>query len=49
MYMDDNIREQVHFELTPCKPYDFLKRYCELDKNFIEVLNSEFHFIMEDN
>lgn len=49
MYMDDNIREQVHFELAPCKPYDFLKRYCELDKNFIEVLNSEFHFIMEDN
>ena len=48
MYMDNDIREQVHFELTPCMPYEFLTRYLELDNNFINVLNSEFHFVMED-
>lgn len=48
MYMDENIREQVHFELAPCTPYEFLNRYCELDENFIDTLNSEFHFVMED-
>lgn len=47
MYMDNDIREQVHFELAPCTPYEFLKRYCELDKNFIDILENEFHFAME--
>lgn len=47
MYMDDNIREKVHDELAPCTPHEFLKRYCELDETFIDVLKSEFHFAME--
>lgn len=41
-YMDDDKREQVHFELAPCEPEDFLKRYLELDPDFEKVLKSEF-------
>ena len=42
VYMDDDKREQVHFELAPCDPEEFLKRYLELDPNFEDVLKSEF-------
>lgn len=42
LYMDDNIREQVHRELAPCKPEEFLKRYCELVPEFEPLLKSEF-------
>lgn len=41
-YMDDYKRELVHFELAPCKPKEFLKRYLELDSDFEELLNNEF-------
>lgn len=41
-YMDDQIREQVHGELAPCKPEEFLKRYCELDTEFEHLLKTEF-------
>ena len=41
-YMDDEIREQVHFELAPCEPEEFLTRYLELVPDFEELLNSEF-------
>ena len=43
-YMNDNIREKVHFELAPCEPVDFLRRYLELDKDpdFREILKNEF-------
>ena len=41
-YMDDDKREQVHFELAPCKPEKFLKRYLELDTDFEELLCNEF-------
>lgn len=41
-YMDDEIRERVHFELAPCEPEEFLTRYLELDPDFEELLNSEF-------
>ena len=41
-YMDDDKRERVHFELVPCKPEEFLKRYLELDSDFEELLNNEF-------
>lgn len=47
MYMDDDIREKVHNELAPCTAYEFLTRYCELDENFIDILENEFHFAME--
>lgn len=42
VYMDDEIREKVHFELAPCEPEEFLKRYLELDPDFEDVLKSEF-------
>lgn len=41
-YMDDDKREQVHFELAPCEPEKFLKRYLELDPDFEDILKSEF-------
>lgn len=41
-YMDDDKREKVHFELAPCEPEEFLKRYLELDPDFENVLKSEF-------
>lgn len=41
-YMDDDKREQVHFELAPCEPEEFLNRYMELDPDFEDVLKSEF-------
>lgn len=41
-YMDDDKREQVHFELAPCDPEEFLKRYLELDPDFEGLLNDEF-------
>ena len=45
-YMDDEIREKVHFELAPCTPEEFLKRYVELDPDFEELLKSEFSIEM---
>ncbi|OUO77943.1 hypothetical protein B5F53_12085 [Blautia sp. An249] len=42
LYMDDEKREQVHDELAPCEPEEFLKRYLELDPDFEDVLKSEF-------
>lgn len=42
IYMDDDKREQVHAELAPCKPEEFLARYCELDPDFEDLLKSEF-------
>ena len=41
-YMDDDKREHVHFELAPCEPEEFLKRYLELDPVFEDLLDSEF-------
>lgn len=42
-YMDDEIREQVHIELAPCTPQEFLNRYLELDSDFENLLKSEFN------
>ena len=41
-YMDDEMRETVHNEIAPCTNEEFLKRYCELDENFEELLKNEF-------
>ena len=41
-YMDDDKREQVHAELAPCDPEEFLKRYLELDPDFDLLLETEF-------
>lgn len=45
-YMNDAIREQVHFELAPCSPKEFLKRYLELDADFAELLYNEFGIVV---
>lgn len=42
-YMDDDIREKVHYELAPCTHEEFLKRYLELDPDFAELLETEFN------
>lgn len=39
-YMDDEIREQVHAEIAPCEPEEFLRRYLELDPEFLELLEN---------
>ena len=41
--MNDDIREQVHAELAPCTPEEFLTRYLQLDCKFINLLLSEFN------
>lgn len=43
LYMDDDIREQVHAELAPCTNDQFLSRYLELDPGFEDLLVSEFN------
>ena len=41
-YMNDDLREEVHAELAPCSPKDFLARYLELDPDFQDLLDDEF-------
>ena len=43
LYMNDEIREQVHAELAPCAHEVFLQRYIELDPDFEELLKHEFN------
>lgn len=42
-YMDDGKREEIHAELAPCEPEQFLKRYLEIDPEFAELLEAEFN------
>ena len=41
-YMNDEIREDLHFDLAPCTPEEFLKAYVKADPDFEELLKSEF-------
>ena len=41
-YMDDDIRESVAFDLSPCTPNQFLREYVSRDEHFEELLKSEF-------
>lgn len=41
-YMDDEIREDLHDEIAPCEPEEFLKKYVERDPDFEELLKNEF-------
>lgn len=41
-YMNDEKRKQIHIELAPCTPEEFLTRYVELDLEFEELLKNEF-------
>lgn len=47
-FMNDEVREQVHFELSPCTNEEFLKRYLELDSEFEELLRIAFDIVMND-
>lgn len=40
--MNDDIREMVHREIAPCTYEEFLRRYCELDTGFEDILKTEF-------
>ena len=48
-YMDDEIREQLHSESchVDMDNVEFLKRYCELDAEFTQLLSDEFSIEME--
>lgn len=45
-YMNDEIREKVHYELAPCEPEEFLNKYLELDPDFEELLENEFNIVV---
>lgn len=47
-YMEDDIRESIHFNLAPCSNEDFLKAYCKADPDFSILLWSEFRIDMEE-
>lgn len=46
-YMDDDIREDLHFRIAPCSPDLFLREYTKRDPDFIDLLKSEFSIEME--
>lgn len=37
-YMNDEIRESVHFDMAPCTANEFLEEYLKRDENFIEIV-----------
>lgn len=45
-YMNDNIREELHFKLAPCNNKTFLKAYCKHDPEFAELLKNEFDIVL---
>lgn len=46
-YMDDDIRENVHFDLVPCSEEEFLDEYVKRDPEFKKLLHEEFGIEME--
>lgn len=46
-YMDDDIREDLHFRIAPCSPDLFLREYIKRDPDFVDLLKSEFSIEME--
>lgn len=47
-YMDDDIREDLHFKPAPCDPELFLSEYVKKVPDFAELLKSEFGIELED-
>ena len=45
-YMNDEIREDVVFDLAPCTPEEFLREYVNRDEQFEDLLKSEFSITM---
>lgn len=46
-YMNDDIREDLHFRLAPCEPDLFLREYLKRDHEFEKLLYDEFGIEME--
>ena len=46
-YMNDDIREDLHFRLAPCEPDLFLREYVKRDPEFEKLLYDEFGIEME--
>lgn len=42
VFMNFDIREQVHFALAPCTPNEFLEEYIRRDESILPLLRSEF-------
>ena len=47
-YMNDEIREEVHFKFTSCEPELFLREYVKRDPGFVKLLHDEFGIEMSD-
>ena len=45
-YMNDDIREELHFKLAPCSNRTFLEEYCKRDTEFDELLKNEFNIVL---
>lgn len=45
-YMNDDIREELHFKLAPCNNRTFLEVYCKRDPEFTELLKNEFNIVL---
>ena len=45
-YMDDAIREELHFKLAPCSNVTFLKAYCKRELSFKELLRNNFDIVL---
>lgn len=46
LYMDEDIREELHGKLAPCAPETFLNAYIEKVPEFEELLKNEFSIEM---
>ena len=46
-YMNDEIREEIHFMFAPCEPDFFLREYVKRDYEFEKLLYDEFGIEME--
>ena len=44
IYMDDEIRERLNFEMAPCSNEEFINAYLDQDPDFEKLLESEFSF-----
>ena len=42
-YMDDDIRENVHLDMSPCSKEEFLAEYLQRDPDFADILRTEFN------
>ena len=41
-YMDDCLREYIHFHYSTCTPGEFLREYIKREPSFEDVLKREF-------